>query len=863
MYHSSSILQKNTRVRLCGLHNEDYNGKYGVIVEKQAAFDSHRYVIALDDGREVSIKAQNLEHLGTAITKYAEDIERPPEIVTTIVAQSQQEDNFNEKNDDDQQQRSSVISGKYIACCYAFCCCLVLLIIAIIAALFIQPLVNRNGGSSSSDDSTSAPIQGTSTAGVCCTWSLTYAASFEPNTIIASWLDSDQGSVYEFFYKDHQGILKSINTTSSSIELSGLIAGDTYSVGVSVLGDGLPLLSNGTTIDVTIATIAPELDTGVIVVSDIDDADASASLSLDGNTIIIDASLLKFDDDGTILVGPSFIVRRTSDWNINNNVATSTVVNASIREAFSVLEYDATGDAFDDFDDTNPISRGRKLNEVYAGQKVFSTSDTQAFGPVTLENIERLKLYVRVRMKWTEDDDNDNTNIIVDTSASYTRELSLTFENGISRQASKSIKLWEGPKFRVPLPPPLRVIVNLSVEPKFTLEATASITLEATATMSVTATGSAVATVIYDDGDFDATGSLRMKFERDADLRAEAEASADISVSLEFEVEMFHFFELEIAIVPSIEWVAETSIEPLVSDDIRLDTFDLVAKVAMLASGEIDIPILGEFSRDLGSLFNAEYVLITLPELILEQSGPFECIDDIPTIRYQVLVDGGDEENIIEPHEWDFVDTYSQVSDWSISPDGLEAQLRYTPQSEPPLQTPTGTILFKTTPTIPSFPNSLIVDTELTASREFECCTPADCGENEELYSCENALCLHKGNPRFTLSWAGDDDLDLHVMTPSGYEIYYGAPFDDTGGQLDHDDIPESYAFWNENIFWPDDGTAPPGIYTYFVHNYDLVDSADRWTIKAYRGDELVAEHSGILGDNSYSTYYTLDTSDD
>ena len=60
---------------------------------------------------------------------------------------------------------------------------------------------------------------------------------------------------------------------------------------------------------------------------------------------------------------------------------------------------------------------------------------------------------------------------------------------------------------------------------------------------------------------------------------------------------------------------------------------------------------------------------------------------------------------------------------------------------------------------------------------------------------CEETKCINKGNPRFTLTWFGDDDLDLYVITPQGDQIYFENPIDTTsGGELDRDSIPSEDA---------------------------------------------------------------------
>lgn len=70
------------------------------------------------------------------------------------------------------------------------------------------------------------------------------------------------------------------------------------------------------------------------------------------------------------------------------------------------------------------------------------------------------------------------------------------------------------------------------------------------------------------------------------------------------------------------------------------------------------------------------------------------------------------------------------------------------------------------------------------------------------------------GDVQATLSWTSGDDLDLHVIDPSGEEVYYSNPTSASGGQLEVDRIPGCSSDGSqhvENIFWPT-GESPPGI---------------------------------------------------
>ncbi len=81
---------------------------------------------------------------------------------------------------------------------------------------------------------------------------------------------------------------------------------------------------------------------------------------------------------------------------------------------------------------------------------------------------------------------------------------------------------------------------------------------------------------------------------------------------------------------------------------------------------------------------------------------------------------------------------------------------------------------------------------------------------------------LGVGDIQVTLLWESTADLDLHVIDPSGGELYYDNRQLPNGGRLDK----ESNAICSlagtegvENVYWPE-GIAPRGEYAVVVHYY-------------------------------------------
>ena len=114
-----------------------------------------------------------------------------------------------------------------------------------------------------------------------------------------------------------------------------------------------------------------------------------------------------------------------------------------------------------------------------------------------------------------------------------------------------------------------------------------------------------------------------------------------------------------------------------------------------------------------------------------------------------------------------------------------------------------------------------------------------------------DALFVGTGDVQVTVSWDTDADVDLHVIDPSGREIYWADRESPSGGELDLDSNAACSVdgVRNENITWAA-GTAPSGTYTVRVDYWSACNvSQTRYTVLMNNGGEITIRHGTFHGD--------------
>ena len=103
------------------------------------------------------------------------------------------------------------------------------------------------------------------------------------------------------------------------------------------------------------------------------------------------------------------------------------------------------------------------------------------------------------------------------------------------------------------------------------------------------------------------------------------------------------------------------------------------------------------------------------------------------------------------------------------------------------------------------------------------------------------------------MTWCGDEDLDLHVRSPSGVKISWSNVLDSTtGGQEGKDSVPDGPGCWVENIVYPPG--AEKGEYTFYVDHFVGIGGDDEWTVRVSIGDEEQSVHTGT-GDSEVFSF--------
>jgi hypothetical protein len=120
---------------------------------------------------------------------------------------------------------------------------------------------------------------------------------------------------------------------------------------------------------------------------------------------------------------------------------------------------------------------------------------------------------------------------------------------------------------------------------------------------------------------------------------------------------------------------------------------------------------------------------------------------------------------------------------------------------------------------------------------------------------------LGTGDVQVTLRWDAPVDLDLHVIDPSGQEIWYMSPYSSTGGRLDVDANSQCLGMAAspvENVFWPYGG-APSGGYQVLVIYYMNCGYAGPvdYEVTVKQNDQVIDVLPGTVADQSESQLVT------
>lgn len=111
------------------------------------------------------------------------------------------------------------------------------------------------------------------------------------------------------------------------------------------------------------------------------------------------------------------------------------------------------------------------------------------------------------------------------------------------------------------------------------------------------------------------------------------------------------------------------------------------------------------------------------------------------------------------------------------------------------------------------------------------------------------------GDVQVSVSWNSNADVDIHVIDPTGEEIYYGNLVGENG-ELDLDSNPGCSPLdniRNENVTFP--APAPRGTYQFYVDLYDNCGtSSTNWVVTVRRKGQATQTYTGTFGSSEVST---------
>lgn len=125
-------------------------------------------------------------------------------------------------------------------------------------------------------------------------------------------------------------------------------------------------------------------------------------------------------------------------------------------------------------------------------------------------------------------------------------------------------------------------------------------------------------------------------------------------------------------------------------------------------------------------------------------------------------------------------------------------------------------------------------------------------------------LVVGTGTLQVSLSFDNDKDVDLHLIEPNGYHIFYGDRSSDNGGVLDLDSNPSCSidGINNENITYGEDSYVEPGLYTVYVDMWENCNPeiATNFVLSViYEGEPLINSIAGTFPIGEPSNYAELD----
>eukprot|EP00978_Attheya_sp_CCMP212_P019774 scaffold55719_cov86-Attheya_sp.AAC.3 len=519
---------------------------------------------------------------------------------------------------------------------------------------------------------------------------------------------------------------------------------DTYSILVTANANGRIFSDNRESVDISIATVDPQMN--VNVTAFLGSFESSVSLSIIyGNETAFDHLIINGDvpDDfeaaeiGNHLAvitddDENFLLRLESIIQNDGGYFIAEVSEATLVDVLQQLDLDVTADTGREIAASPEalVRRRRKLLTITIFDRTLTIDESIAFGPLTVRGKVELRAYLRIRVTIRF---SFFSGVSVSARATLGGSLntlgSITYAAAATHSISFNRRVWTGPRIRITFTV-FAVPVWINLRPKVDVSGAVSVELEGSAKVEVTQAGS-ISMSVYYEGGWGSSNSKSFSQSIDTDVSAKATATAEVGAVLTLSTNVYGLVGVDLGLNGGLMWeaVAEASLNALL-ELFHFTKFDADAFVKAPVTGT---SIFGNYN--FGNLFELDFPLLKLPDVSLVKDSVISCNGDI-AIELKAHAEA---KEYTLPIANNIGATYDWIDDWN--PEGPTttdrvAQLYQTVEDSTAVtlkllrsaigdpdvdfySIPVGTLVFETTADIPKLDEKIKFSETMTAIRRL------------------------------------------------------------------------------------------------------------------------------------------------